>query len=60
MSPQRLQELLDYTWETFYRDKSQEIKMFKLFQQVIRKEKADQSHRPRDRQLAGRVFGKKV
>ena len=60
MSPQRLQELLDYAWETFYRDESQEIKMFKLFQQVIRKEKADQSHRPRDRELAGRAFGKTV
>ena len=60
MSPQRLQELLDYAWETFYRDESQEIKMFKLFQQVIHKEKADQSHRPRDRELAGRAFGKTV
>jgi radical SAM superfamily enzyme YgiQ (UPF0313 family) len=60
MSPQRLQELLDYAWETFYRDESQEVKMFKLFQQVIRKEKADQSHRPRDRELAGRAFGKTV
>jgi radical SAM superfamily enzyme YgiQ (UPF0313 family) len=60
MSPQRLQELLDYAWETFYRDESQEVKMFKLFQQVIRKEKADQSHRPRNRELAGKAFGKTV
>ncbi|MCP3951471.1 MAG: radical SAM protein [Desulfobacterales bacterium] len=60
MHPQRLQELLDYAWETFYQDESQEIKMFKLFQQVIRKEKADQSHRPRNRALAGKAFGKKV
>ncbi|MDX2512397.1 MAG: radical SAM protein, partial [Desulfobacterales bacterium] len=60
MSPQRLQELLDYAWETFYQDEPQEIKMFKLFQQVIRKEKADRSHRPRNRELAGRAFGRKV
>lgn len=60
MSPQRLQELLDYAWETFYKDESQEIKMFRLFQQVIRKEKADQSHRPRNRALAGQAFGRRV
>ena len=60
MPPQRLQELLDYAWETFYQDESQEIKMFKLFQQVVRKEKADRSHRPRDSELAGRAFGRKA
>jgi radical SAM superfamily enzyme YgiQ (UPF0313 family) len=60
MSPRRLQEMLDYAWETFYRDESQEIKMFRLFQQVIRKEKADRSHRSRNRELAGKAFGKKV
>jgi len=58
MTPQRLQELLDYAWETFYRDEPQKLRMFKLFQQVIRKEKADQSYRPRDRALAGRAFGR--
>jgi len=60
MSPQRLQELLDYAWDTFYRDESQEMKMFQLFQQVIRKEKADRSHRPRNRALARQAFGKQV
>jgi radical SAM superfamily enzyme YgiQ (UPF0313 family) len=60
MSPRRLQELLDYAWETFYQDESQEIKMFKLFRQVIDKEKADQSHRPRNRALAGKAFGRSV
>ena len=60
MPPQRLQELLDYAWATFYQDEPQEIKMFKLFQQVVRKEKADRSHRPRDRALAGRAFGRTV
>ena len=60
LSPQRLQDLLAYAWDTFYKDESQEIKMFRLFQQVIRKEQADQSHRPRNRALAGQAFGKRV
>jgi radical SAM superfamily enzyme YgiQ (UPF0313 family) len=60
MTPQRLQDLLDYAWETFYRDEPQELKMFKLFQQVIRKEKADQTYRPRERALAGQAFGRQV
>jgi len=60
MTPQRLQELLDYAWKTFYQDEPQELKMFKLFQQVIRKEKADETYRPRERALAGQAFGRQV
>ena len=58
MSPERLQELLDYAWSAFYRDESQNIKMAKLFQQMVRKEMADNTFRPRDRQLVGQTFGK--
>lgn len=58
MSPERLQELLDYAWNTFYRDESQNIKMAKLFQQVVRKEMADNTFRPRNRELVGQTFGK--
>ncbi len=58
MSPEKLQELLDYAWATFYRDESQNIKMAKLFQTVVRKEMADNTFRPRDRELAGQVFGR--
>ncbi len=58
MSPERLQELLDYAWNTFYRDESQNIKMAKLFQQVVRKEMADNTFRPRKRELVGQTFGK--
>lgn len=58
MSPVRLQELLDYAWNTFYRDESQNIKMAKLFQQVVRKEMADNTFRPRNRELVGQTFGK--
>ncbi|RJR28841.1 MAG: radical SAM protein [Desulfobacteraceae bacterium] len=60
MSPERLQELLQYAWDTFYQDEPQEIKMFKLFQKVILKEMADNTFRPRDRRLARRAFGRAV
>jgi radical SAM superfamily enzyme YgiQ (UPF0313 family) len=58
MSPERLQELLDYAWNTFYRDEPQSIKMAKLFKQVVKKEMADDSFRPRDRSLTGQSFGR--
>ena len=58
MAPERLQELLQYAWDTFYRDESQPIKMFKLFQRVVRKEMADNTFRPRDRARAKAVFGR--
>jgi len=60
MSPQRLQELLDYAWNTFYQDEPQSIKMAKLFKQVIQKEMADNTFTPRDRSLAGQSFGKQI
>ncbi|NQS71994.1 MAG: radical SAM protein [Desulfobulbaceae bacterium] len=58
MSPERLQELLDYAWDSFYHDESQSMKMAKLFTQVIRKEMADNSFRPRDRNLGSQHFGR--
>jgi radical SAM superfamily enzyme YgiQ (UPF0313 family) len=58
MSPERLQALLDYAWETFYAEESQQIKMTRLFQQVVRKEMADGTYRPRDRKLTRRRFGR--
>jgi len=60
MSPEKLQELLLYAWETFYKEESKEIKMFDLFHKVIRKEKADNTYKPRDRKLASYAFGKPV
>ncbi len=60
MSSERLRELFAYAWNAFYRDEPQEIKMFKLFQQVIAKEKADNTFRPRNRALAGQAFGRGV
>jgi radical SAM superfamily enzyme YgiQ (UPF0313 family) len=58
MSAQKLEELLDYAWETFYAEESQQIKMTRLFQQVIRREMADGTYRPRDRRLARSRFGR--
>jgi radical SAM superfamily enzyme YgiQ (UPF0313 family) len=58
MAPDKLQELLDYAWNTFYQDESQKIKMVKLFQQVVKKEMADDTFQPRDRSLAGQSFGR--
>lgn len=60
MSPEKLQELLDYAWNTFYQDESQKIKMVKLFQQVVTKEMQDHTFKPRDRKLAGQSFGRAV
>lgn len=60
MTPDKLQELLQYAWDTFYADESQEIKMFNLFQKVVRKEIADNTFRPRNRALGKKAFGKTI
>ena len=60
MSAERLQELLTYAWDSFYRTESQGMKMSNLFQQVMRKEKADGTFRPRNRSLAQQAFGRAV
>lgn len=58
MSPEKLQDLFDYAWDTFYQDEPQKIKMVKLFQQVVKKEMDDNTFKPRDRKLAGQAFGR--
>ncbi len=58
MPPKKLQELLGYAWDAFYRDEPQNLKMFKLFQAVVEKEKADGTYRPRNRRLARKRFGR--
>jgi len=60
MAPAKLQELLDYAWSTFYREEPQRMKMFKLIQEVVRREYADGTHRPRDRRLANQAFGRRL
>ena len=60
MSAEKLQQLLHFAWDTFYKDESQELKMFKLFQRVIEREMANNTFKPRDRALAAQAFGKKA
>jgi len=60
MSPEKLQELLDYAWDTFYEDEPQHIKMAKLFKQVVKKEMLNNTFKPRDRMLSRHAFGKTV
>ena len=60
MSPERLQELYQYAWDAFYREESQEIKMFKLLKEVVKREKAADTFRPRNRRLARQAFGRKA
>jgi hypothetical protein len=60
MTPERLQELYDYAWESFYRDEPQAQKMFKLFSKVMLREMEDNTYRPRQRDLLNISFGKEV
>ncbi|MFW6401714.1 MAG: B12-binding domain-containing radical SAM protein [Desulfohalobiaceae bacterium] len=58
MSPERLQELLFYAWDTFYQQNSQQVCMSKLLQLVLQKEKADNTQQPRRRDLMHQAFGR--
>ena len=41
MSSRKLQEMYCYAWDTFYKDESQQFKMFKLIKNVMKKELGD-------------------
>lgn len=58
MSPDRLQELYHYAWDSFYQNETQEQKMFKLIMKVIEKEMNDGTYQSRRRDLADRSFGR--
>ena len=60
MSPERLEQLYNYAWETFYKDESQEEKMFKLFTTVMLREMEKGTYIPRKRELINKSFGKDV
>jgi radical SAM superfamily enzyme YgiQ (UPF0313 family) len=60
MSPERLQELYYYAWDTFYQNETQEQKMFKLIMQVIEKEMNEGTYQPRRRDLVDKSFGRTV
>jgi radical SAM superfamily enzyme YgiQ (UPF0313 family) len=57
MSPERLQELYEESWEIFYREKPQSYRMFELFKRVIAREMADGTFR-RWQTRADRKFGR--
>ena len=58
MTADILQKMLEYAWNAFYQDEPQEVKMFKLFHQVVEREMANNTFRPRNRALAKRAFGR--
>ena len=60
MSPEKLQELYEYAWKSFYGDETQESKMFRLFARVMMREMEDGTYRPRDRKLVNKSFGKEI
>jgi radical SAM superfamily enzyme YgiQ (UPF0313 family) len=59
LSPEKLQELFHYAWDTFYRDEPQTYKMFKLLKKVSEKEHRDGTYRRRRRDLLESRFGRR-
>jgi len=60
ISAERLQELYDFAWKTFYQDESQEEKMFHLLNNVVSREMDDGTYRPRNRRLIHKSFGREL
>ncbi len=60
MSPEKLQEMYHYAWDTFYKDENQNYKMFKLLKKVAEREKADGTYTARRRDLAQKSFGRDI
>lgn len=58
MTPEKLQELYQYAWNTFYHSESQNEKMAKIFQRVILREIADGTYRSPRNDLSQMNFGK--
>ncbi|MEZ4601638.1 MAG: radical SAM protein [Syntrophotaleaceae bacterium] len=48
MTPEKLQELYYYAWDTFYADSGHQLKMGELFKQVMRREMDDGTYRRYD------------
>lgn len=60
MSAERLQELYQYAWDTFYKNETQEEKMFKLLKKVVSREMEDGTFKKRRQDLSKSSFGKNV
>jgi radical SAM superfamily enzyme YgiQ (UPF0313 family) len=48
MTPEKLQELFYYAWDTFYKESGYQLKMGELFRKVIRREMDDGTYRRYD------------
>lgn len=59
MSPDKLQELFHYAWDTFYADGGHQLRMGNLFKKVIRKEMDDGTYRRYDPKRKRAFQGKK-
>lgn len=46
MTPEKLQEMYEYAWRSFYHDATKEVKMGRLYMKVILREQADGTYRP--------------
>ena len=60
MTPERLQELYHYAWETFYKDETQSFKMSQLFMKIAQREVSLGTYRPRRRDLRNISFGSEI
>ena len=60
MSPERLQELYHFAWDTFYKSENQNQKMFNLFTKVVLREMRDGTYRNRRQEMAKISFGKET
>lgn len=47
MSPEVLQEMYHYAWDTFYKEMPQSLRMARLFSEVVKKEMEDGTYVPR-------------
>lgn len=57
LTPERLQDLYSIAWDTFYKDESQEQKMFKLMMTVVEKEMEMGTYRSPRLDLIEKSFG---
>jgi radical SAM superfamily enzyme YgiQ (UPF0313 family) len=60
MSAEKLTELYEYAWNSFYSTESQSLKMFNLINKVVSMEINDGTYTPRRRDLANLSFGKRL
>ncbi len=60
MTPERLQELYHYAWDTFYKDETQSFKMSQLFMKIAQREVSLGTYRPRRRDLRNISFGNEI